>query len=311
MKYSLVIPVYNEELNIKPLYKRITKVIKQLSNNYELIFINDGSTDKTEVLLKQLYKTDKKVKIINFSRNYGHQTAVTAGLNFVNGDSIAILDADLQDPPEVLPKFFKKLKDGYDVIYAIRTKRKEGLLKRLAYSLFYRLLKLVANINIPLDTGDFCVMNRKVANIINTMPERNRFLRGLRSWVGFKQMGIEYERKSRHAGQSKYPFHKLLKLALDGIFSFSYVPLQILTWLGFSFLVFAIAGILITFYAKLFTNIFIPRGFPTTIIVILFIGGLNMFSLGLIGEYIGRIYDEVKQRPQYIIASKIGFKSKK
>ena len=307
MQYSLILPIFNEQENIETLYSRIDKVMKQIDRSYEIIFINDGSTDKSQVILTALAKKNKAVKVINFSRNFGHQIAVTAGLNHSSGEVVAILDADLQDPPEVLPSFFKKLSEGYDVVYAIRRHRKESIPKRIMYYLFYRLLRLVANISIPLDSGDFCVMSRRVVLLLKNLPERNRFIRGLRSWVGFRQTGLTYERQGRMAGKSKYTLAKMFKLAFDGIFSFSYIPLQLLTWGGFIFLALAFFGIILTLYAKLFTDIFIPRGFPTTIIVILFIGGMNMFSLGIIGEYIGRIYDEIKQRQLYIVESKLNF----
>ena len=307
MHYSLILPIYNEEENIELLTKRLFEVMFKLQRSFELIFVNDGSSDKSPAILKALNSENKNIKIINFSRNFGHQAAVTAGLDLSCGKVIAVLDADLQDPPEILPQFFAKLEEGYDVVYAIRRHRKESWGKRLMYFLFYRILKIVANINIPLDSGDFCVMSRRIVDELKSLPERNRFLRGLRSWVGYSQTGLEYEREGRFAGKSKYTWSKMFKLAFDGIFSFSYVPLQLLTWSGFLFLILAFLGILLTLYAKLFTNIFIPRGFPTTIIVILFIGGINMFSLGIIGEYIGRIYDEVKSRKTYIIESKIGF----
>jgi len=306
MKYSLILPIFNEAENIDHLVERVRNVMEKLKG-YEIIFVNDGSTDSSQKLLEKYARKYNAIKIVNFSRNFGHQAAVTAGLDHSQGEMVAILDADLQDPPEVLPEFFTKLGEGYDVVYAIRRQRKESLIKRIMYYLFYRILRLVANIKIPLDSGDFCVMRRRVVLQLRELPERNRFIRGLRSWVGFSQTGIEYERQGRAGGESKYTLTKMFKLAFDGIFSFSYFPLQLLTWSGFLFLVLAMLGILLTLYAKLFTNIFIPRGFPTTIIVILFIGGINMFSLGLIGEYIGRIYDEVKQRKIYVIESKIGF----
>jgi len=306
MKYSLVLPIYNEEENIASLVTRLKAVMDKL-RDYEIIFVNDGSTDRSQALLESYARKNKNLRVLNFSRNFGHQAAVTAGLDHSHGEMVAILDADLQDPPEVLPEFFAKLSEGYDVVYAIRRQRKESLVKKAMYFLFYRILRLVANIKIPLDSGDFCVMKRRIVLQLGELPERNRFIRGLRSWVGFHQTGIEYERQSREKGESKYTLTKMFKLAFDGIFSFSYFPLQLLTWSGFLFLVLAMLGIFLTLYAKLFTDIFIPRGFPTTIIVILFIGGMNMFSLGLIGEYIGRIYDEVKQRKIYVIESKVGF----
>ena len=308
MQYSLVIPVFNEQENIAELYTRLSKTMKSLSKDYEIVFINDGSTDQTLNKLRDLHHQDRKVKVITFSRNFGHQTAVTAGLNYVQGKYIAVLDADLQDPPEVLPDFFTKLTQGYDVVYAIRTQRKDSWLRKTMYYLFYRLLKLMANITIPLDSGDFCVMTKRVVNLLNQLPERNRFVRGLRSWVGFSQTGLAYARDKRYAGISKYNMSAMLKLAFDGIFSFSYVPLQILTWAGFAMFLLSIFGSLLTVYYKLFTEVYIPRGFPTTIIIIMFIGGINMLALGIIGEYIGRIYDEVKQRVQYVIESTIGIK---
>ena len=307
MQYSLILPIFNEQENLASLYTRLEKVMRQTKQSYEIIFINDGSTDDSRAILEALAKKNKAVKVVNFSRNFGHQIAVTAGLDYSQGEAVAILDADLQDPPEVLPPFFAKLAQGFDVVYAIRRHRKESVFKKLMYFLFYRLLRLVANISIPLDSGDFCVMSRRVVLLLKGLPERNRFIRGLRSWVGFEQTGVAYERQGRLAGKSKYTLAKMFKLAFDGIFSFSYIPLQLLTWSGFLFLLLAFLGIIITLYAKLFTNIFIPRGFPTTIIVILFIGGMNMFSLGIIGEYIGRIYDEVKQRQLYIVESKLNF----
>ena len=306
MQYSYILPVYNECENIPQLYKRLSLVAKKLSASYELIFINDGSDDKTLPRLITLSRKDSHVKVINFSRNFGHQTAVTAGLNYCQGKYVAVLDADLQDPPEVLPEFFAKLDQGYDVVYAVRKDRQESWWLKNFYSLFYRLLKIVANIDIPLDSGDFCVMNKQVVDIINQLPERNRFVRGIRSWVGYKQIGLEYKRQTRFAGKSKYNLSKLVKLALDGVVSFSYTPLRLLTIIGFLTFITSILGSLLAIYLRFFTKIFVP-GFATTVILIMFMGGLNMLSLGIVGEYLGRIYDEVKQRPQYIIKSIFGF----
>jgi len=304
--YSVILPVFNEEETIPALYKRLHAVFKEFSEPYELLFINDGSSDGSARILGELHKKDKRVKLINFSRNFGHQMAVTAGLQYASGSIMIILDADLQDPPEVLPQFIAKIKEGYDVVYAIRTKRKESWVKRFAYYAFYRLLARVSNIDIPLDSGDFCVMSRRIVNAINTLPERNRFIRGLRSWVGYQQIGLTYERSERYAGKSKYSLRKLFRLAFDGIVSFSYAPLQILTVTGFLFFIVSIIASLVTIYFKLFTSVYIPRGFPTTIITILFIGGINMLALGIIGEYIGRIYDEVKHRHQFVVESMLG-----
>lgn len=308
MKYSVILPVYNEESNIGTIYSRVAEVFDQLGPLYEIVFVNDGSRDRTQELLVALHKKDKKVKIITFSRNFGHQTAVSAGLRHVSGDYVAILDADLQDPPEVLPDFFHKLDEGYDTVYAIRTNRKESAFKRFIYSSFYRILRTIANIDIPLDSGDFCVMNRRMVDAINSLPERNRFVRGLRSWVGFRQMGLAYERAARSSGASKYTMSKLFTLAFDGIFSFSYVPLQLISGLGFTGMMLALIGSFWAIYQRFFTpNYNAVPGFATTIILIMFIGGLQLFSLGVVGEYMRRMYDEIKARPQYIIDSMTGF----
>lgn len=308
MRYSVILPVYNEEANIDQLYDRISSVLHTLDSSFEIIFVNDGSRDRTQEMLAALHKKDKKVKIITFSRNFGHQTAVSAGLRYVTGEKIAVLDADLQDPPEVLPEFFKKLDEGYDTVYAIRANRKESVFKRFVYSSFYKVLRVVANIDIPIDSGDFCVMNRRIVDAINLLPERNRFVRGLRSWVGFRQTGLTYERAARAAGESKYTMSKLFKLAFDGIFSFSYVPLQLITWLGSAGMLMAFIGSLWAGYQRFFTpNYNAVPGFATTIILIMFLGGLQLFSLGVVGEYMRRMYDEIKARPQYIIESTMGF----
>ncbi len=311
MKYSAILPIYNEETNIPSLYKRLTKVLSKLSSQYEIVCINDGSWDRSYDLLLKLHKKDKKVKLINFSRNFGHQIAVSAGLAHATGDKIAVLDADLQDPPEILPEFFKKLDKGYDVVYAIRKKRKEGVLKKAAYMLFYRILRQLTQTDIPLDSGDFCVMKKRVAQALSSLPERNRFVRGLRSWVGYKQTGIEYERDGRFSGESKYSLRKMFRLAFDGIFSFSYVPLQFMFLIGLISLVLSCVGIILVVYYKYFTPYFdrVP-GFATTTILVSFIGGLQMFSIGLMGEYVRRVYDEIKQRPLYIIESAYGFSQK-
>ena len=308
MEYSILIPVYNERENLDYFYNRLSNLFKKNNKEVEFIFINDGSTDDTLNKLIQLHKGDSRIKIINFSRNFGHQMAVSAGLQYCQGKKIAIIDADLQDPPELLLILFKKLDENYDVVYAIRKKRKESFFLRLAYATYYRLLKLLAEIDIPLDTGDFCVLRRRVVKAINSLPERNRFIRGIRSWVGFKQTGLEYERDVRYKGKSKYTFRKLLKLAFDGVFSFSYIPFKFMFYLGLMALFFSFLGGLFIFYMKFFTTNYreVP-GFATTITLLIFFGGLQLFTIGVMGEYIKRIYDEVKQRPLYIIESKIGF----
>jgi len=306
--YSLILPAYNEEQSIQETYLRLKDTMDQLARPYEIIFVNDGSHDMTHQLLNSLHELDSHVKVIHFSRNFGHQTAVTAGMAKCTGDYVAVLDADLQDPPEVLGAFFEKAESGYDVVYAVRTKRKEHLPKRLGYALFYRFLASISQTQIPLDSGDFCVMSRRVVVALNALPERNRFVRGLRSWVGYRQIGLEYERAGRYAGESKYPFAKLLKLAFDGIFSFSYVPLQLISVLGSVGMMAAVIGSVWAFYQRFFTpNYNAVPGFATTVILVMFIGGLQLFSLGIVGEYMRRMYDEIKARPQYIIESEVGF----
>jgi len=308
MDYSIIIPVYNEEKNITTLYQRLNKVVRSLKKEHELIFVNDGSSDTTLPKLVELNQSNQQVKVINFSKNFGHQMAVSAGLKYAQGELVAVIDADLQNPPELLPKFFKKAEEGYDVVYAIRTKRKESFLMKLAFATYYRFLKMIAEIDIPLDSGDFCIMKKRVVQAINLLPERNRFIRGLRSWVGFKQIGLEYEREARLAGESRYTFKKLLKLAFDGIFSFSYVPFKFMFYLGLSSIIFSFLAAIWVVYMKFFTTNYnrVP-GFATTVMLLVFIGGLQLFSMGVMGEYIKRIYDEVKQRPSYIIESTIGF----
>jgi dolichol-phosphate mannosyltransferase len=308
MDYTLIFPVYNEEDTIDNLYERVTKVMHGMSDSYEILFVNDGSYDRTKELLTAINEKDHKVKVIHFSRNFGHQNAVSAGIKYAKGHAVAILDSDLQDPPEVLPSFFEHLKKGYDVVYAVRQNRKESFIKKACYSVFYRVLQQIANIYIPLDSGDFCVMDRKVVDAINALPERNRFVRGLRSWVGFKQIGLSYERSAREAGESKYNLTKLFKLAFDGIFSFSYLPLQFMFYFGFFALLLGVAGSIFAVYLRFFTTAYknVP-GFASTIILLSIVGGLQMFSIGIMGEYIRRVYDEVKDRPQYIIDSTTGF----
>ncbi len=303
---SLIFPVYNEENILPVLYERVYRIINQLEYNVEVLLVNDGSQDNSLNLMKQFHKKDTRFKVIDFSRNFGHQIAITAGIDFAEGDAVVLMDADLQDPPELLPKFLKKWQEGYQVVYTVRKTRREPLVKRLAYSTFYRILQKISNISIPLDSGDFCLMDRSVLKIITSMPERNRFVRGLRSWVGFRQIGIEYDRDERHSGEVKYTFPKLMKLALDGIISFSYFPLQIASYAGFIVSGISFLGILVYLYKKLFIG-GEPQGFPTLVILILFMGGIQLTSLGIIGEYIGRIYDEVKQRPTYVVKETYGF----
>ena len=297
---SLVFPVYNEEEVLPLLYARVCRIIEELEYEIEVILVNDGSRDASLGLMQEFHRQDPRFKVIDFARNFGHQVAITAGIDFASGDAVILLDADLQDPPELLPQFLKKWEEGYQVVYAIRKTRQEHILKRAAYSSFYRILQKISNIQIPLDSGDFCLMDRLVIDTLKAMHERNRFVRGLRSWAGFRQIGLEYDRDKRQAGKVKYTMTRLMKLALDGIVSFSYFPLRIAGYTGFTISLISFLGILVYLYKKLFIG-GEPQGFPTLVILVLFMGGIQLLSLGIIGEYIGRIYDEVKRRPIYVI----------
>jgi polyisoprenyl-phosphate glycosyltransferase len=297
---SVVIPVFNEEENITVLHSRLTAVLEDTHVDYEIIFVDDGSNDDSLNQLQNLSVKDKRVLVVELARNFGHQTAITAGLDFARGKAIAVMDADLQDPPEVLPEFIVKWREGNDVVYAVRERRKERWLKRAAYASFYRLLRRVANIEIPLDSGDFCIMDRRVVDLLVHMPERNRFVRGIRSWVGLKQVGLPFERAARHGGRSKYTLARLLVLALDGLISFSYVPLRLITFLGFSVSVLSMLMTIFYFVKKLLYGLS-PPGFATLIVSIFFLAGIQLITLGVIGEYVGRIFEEAKRRPLYVL----------
>ena len=305
-KYSLVIPVYNEESTIPELYQRVSVVMNGLDDAAELILINDGSRDRTLQLLRELHDRDERVVYLSLARNFGHQIAVTAGLNYVRGKVIIVMDADLQDPPELIPDLIAQWQQGYQVVYAQRTKRvKESWFKRLCAYTFYRILKQLADVDIPTDTGDFCLMDRQVVDLLNQMPERNRYIRGLRSWVGFKQTALKFDRDSRFAGEVKYTFSKSFGLAINGLVSFSSIPLRLSTYLGlFSALVALIMAALV-FYWRFFTPNSTLTGFATIAIAIFFLGAVQLISIGILGEYIGRIYEEVKGRPLYTL-SEIG-----
>ncbi|CBK40506.1 MAG: glycosyltransferase [Nitrospira sp.] len=296
---SVIIPVFNEAENLPTLHGRLTRALVNLGMEYEIVLVDDGSQDQSPDILRRMEAEDQRIVIVEFARNFGHQVAISAGLEQSRGRVVCIMDADLQDPPEVLHTFLAKWREGWEVVYAIRTERKEWWGKRLAYAGFYRLLQRVANIDIPLDAGDFCVMDRRVVDLLVRMPERNRFVRGIRSWVGFKQIGVPYERHARHAGAPKYTFRKLLYLALDGLISFSHMPLRIITLLGFSvsFLSFLVA---LFYLVKKFTLGTGVPGFTTLVVSIFFLSGIQLMTIGVIGEYIGRISDEVKRRPLYV-----------
>ncbi|MEH2314531.1 MAG: glycosyltransferase family 2 protein [Nostoc sp.] len=302
-KYSLIVPIYNEEEIIPELYRRLSAVMNRMDGPVELILINDGSRDRSLQLLRELHQKDPRICYLSFARNFGHQIAVTAGLNFVRGQVIVILDADLQDPPELIPDMIEKWRQGYQVVYAQRTQRlKEGWFKRFTAYFFYRLLKKLADVEIPTDTGDFCLMDRQIVNILNSMPERNRYIRGLRSWVGFQQTAIRFERNPRFAGEVKYTFSKSLALAINGLVSFSIVPLRLSTYLGLVAAVAAIFMALLVLYWRLFLPHSPLTGFTIILMAIFFLGSVQLVSVGILGEYIGRIYEEVKARPLYTLA---------
>lgn len=306
-KYSLIIPIYNEEETIPELYRRVSDVMDSLDDSVELILINDGSRDRSLKLMRELQERDARVCYISFARNFGHQAAVTAGLNFARGQVIVVLDADLQDPPELIPKMIESWQAGYHVVYAQRTKRKkESWFKRLTAYVFYRLLRRLADVDIPADTGDFCLMDRQVVDLLNSMPERNRYIRGLRAWIGFRQTAVKFERDPRFAGEVKYTFKKSLALAINSLVSFSKIPLRISTYLGLFSALIALLMALLVLYWRLQQPDSPVTGLATILIAVFFLGSVQLISIGILGEYIGRIYEEVKGRPAYTIAEIAG-----
>lgn len=310
---SIIVPALNEEQTLQVLYDRVISSSKIWKDSWELIIVDDGSSDRTSEILVKLHEKDDRVRFISFSRNFGHQIAVTAGLQYAAGDAIIVMDADLQDPPEQIERLLTKWREGFHVVYAVRTKRKEIWFKRLAYFCFYRLIAWISTTKIPLDSGDFCLMDRVVVDCLNKMPERNRFVRGLRAWVGYSQIGIPIERNARFAGEVKYTFRKLLKLAFDGLINFSYRPLQTFTTFGTIVAGFSFLGILwnlIVYFFQIEINGLKVKdlpGYTSIILIVLFLGGVQLIGIGVLGEYIGRIFDEVKQRPQYIVKKEMGF----
>jgi polyisoprenyl-phosphate glycosyltransferase len=306
---SIAIPVFNEEENLPKLAARLTTAIAALPfDDYEIIFVDDGSSDATPSLLASFHESDSHIRVIRFSRNFGHQAALQAGMDESRGDALVFMDADLQDPPEVIADFVAQWRAGYEIVYAVRKKRKENVFKRASYKVFYRSLQAVANIDVPLEAGDFCLMDRRVVNALKALPERNRFLRGLRSWIGFAQIGVEYERQARLAGTPKYTLGKLLGLALSGYIGFSALPLRVASALG---TLSALAGLGLMVWAVLqkITGHPTPWGWASTVSMILFMGGMQLGVLGIVGEYLSRTYDEVRRRPLYIVSRQLDRRS--
>ena len=303
---SVVIPVFNEEENLELLHRRLSKVLQHSCEDYEIILVDDGSRDNSLQAMMRLRESNPRVKVISFSRNFGHQMAITAGVDYSSGSAVIVMDADLQDPPEVILQLIEKWREGYDTVYAIRESRKDPILKRAIAFAFYRLFKRISEVDVPVDAGDFRLMNRRVVDILRTMPERNRYLRGLASWVGFSQASISYARDERYRGERKYTLWQSARLAVDGITSFSHFPLRLVTQLG---LVVSLAGFLygaIIIILGLFFDRVVP-GWTTLMAAVIFLGGVQLIVVGVVGEYIGRIYVEVQQRPLYLIKQKIGF----
>lgn len=299
--YSIVAPIYNEIENLYELYSRVSKVMESSGETWELILVDDGCTDGSTDKIRELAEADKRVRPVIFARNFGHQIAVTAGLDYSRGDAVVIIDADLQDPPEVILELAEKWQEGYEVVYAVRAEREgESWFKKFTAAMFYRIIFRITDVNIPLDTGDFRLLDRKVVNVMNSMRERHRFLRGMASWVGFKQIGVDYKRTARHSGVTKYPFKKMFVLALNAVTSFSYFPLQVATYIGFFAAGMAILAIPVVIIMRM-TGSQAFLGQTTTLISVLFLGGVQLISLGILGEYIGRLYDEAKGRPLYIV----------
>jgi polyisoprenyl-phosphate glycosyltransferase len=299
--YSIIAPIYNELENLPVLFARLKEVMDTTAESWELVLVDDGSTDGSTDLIREMAAQDPRIRPVIFARNFGHQIAVTAGLDYARGQAVTIIDADLQDPPEVILELIARWKEGYEVVYAVRSERQgEGWFKLFTAKLFYRMIYRITDVNIPMDSGDFRLLDRKVVEVMNSMREKHRFLRGMSVWVGFKQIGVNYRRAARFAGSTKYPFKKMLRLALNAITSFSYFPLQVATYLGFLSAGLSLIAIPIVIIERLAGQQELV-GQATTLIAVLFLGGVQLISLGILGEYIGRLYDEAKGRPLYIV----------
>ncbi len=299
---SVIVPMYNEEAVLDETCRRLTDIMVNSGVSYEIVFVNDGSRDKTPQLLRSYCEKDNRIKLVDFARNFGHQVAITAGMDYAAGQCMVIIDGDLQDPPELIPDMISLWQSGYDVVYGKRISRKgDTLFKKITAKLFYRMLHSMTEVNIPVDTGDFRLIDRRVADTLKQLPERSRYVRGLMSWVGFKQTAIEFERAERFAGETKYPLKKMIKLAMDGIMSFSYKPLKFASWIGVTISGISFVYLLIVLLQRIIMPSSTQSGWASLIGVSLFFNGIILLMLGIIGEYIGRIYDEAKGRPLYII----------
>lgn len=300
--FTIIIPAYNEEEVIQESYRRLTRVMESIGEPYELLFINDGSQDRTASIIERLARTDPNVRLLDFSRNFGHQIAITAGMDHARGDAIVIIDADLQDPPELIPQMIDKWRKGYEVVYAKRSQRQgESFFKKTTAAIFYRVLSMMAEIDIPLDTGDFRLIDRKVCDVLGNLREKNRFVRGLVSWVGFRQTAVEYVREERYAGETKYPLKKMLRFSMDGITSFSSKPLKMALYLGLGVTAVSIVYLLYLLILAISGS----AGTSPLIACLMLLNGMILIFLGIMGEYMGRIYDEAKDRPLYILRNKL------
>ena len=307
---SVVVPCVNEEAVLRETNLRLVAALEQISPNFEIVYVDDGSTDSTPDLLREMQIHDERIRVIRFSRNFGHQTAITAGLEHTRGNAVVIIDADLQDPPEVIQEFFSKWLEGYEVVYGVRTQREgETVFKLWTAKLFYWLISHLSDTAIPLDTGDFRLMDRSVVDALLAMPERDRFVRGMVSWLGFSQVAVPYRRARRLAGVTKYPLVKMLRFATDGILSFSILPLRLATWMGLGACGVALLGVLNAAVERFFGQILV-KGWTATLTAVLFVGGIQLVCLGILGEYVGRVYGEAKRRPLYVIREKLGFETK-
>lgn len=309
-KISAIIACYRDELAIPIMHKRLSDVFGKINVDYEIVFVNDGSPDNTESVLEKIVKRDSKVIAINHSRNFGSQMAFTSGMDIASGDAIVLLDGDLQDPPEVIEKFYKKWLKGYDVVYGVRVKREAPFLMQILYKLFYKIFNKMSYIQMPLDAGDFSLIDRKVVKVIKKLPERDRFLRGLRAWVGFKQTGVPYVRPERLFGKTTNDLFKNFDWAIKGIFSFSHIPLRFITLLSLFVFAISLVGMVVQIILRILLP-HAPHGITTVLVVILFIGAIQLLGISILGEYVGKIFEEVKQRPKYVVKNIIRKKGSK